>query len=323
MRHELGFAFLGETPLPREHERDEQQGDELRRERLRARDADLRSRLRHHDEIGLAHHRALRAVADREHADVIGLPRHAQRLERIGRLAGLRNRDEQRARQHDRVAVAVFARDLDLTREARQRFDPVLGHPAGVVGRAAGNDVQIPNLLEQPLRAGAERVGHDAVIGDASVEGVGDRARLLENLLEHEVAVGFLVDRIGTPLGLVNGPLDLLSLGIKDPDRVAPDIRKVALFEMDEAPCHGQERRHAARDEVLPEAETDDEGACDAGRDDSVGVFGVDYGERVGAGETLCRLTHGLEEIASLLEFFADQVSGDLGVGLGLELAAA
>ena len=55
-REQLGLALRGEPAVTAEHQRDEQQREQLRRERLGARDADLGSGLRHHHEVGLAHH---------------------------------------------------------------------------------------------------------------------------------------------------------------------------------------------------------------------------------------------------------------------------
>ena len=52
------------------HQRDEKYRQQLCGKRFGTRDADFRSRLRHHDEVRLAHHRAVRAIADRQRPQV-------------------------------------------------------------------------------------------------------------------------------------------------------------------------------------------------------------------------------------------------------------
>ena len=58
-------------------------------------------------------------VADRERVRVAQRLRVLQRRERVGGLARLRDDDDERVRVRHAVAVAVFARDLDLCTECR------------------------------------------------------------------------------------------------------------------------------------------------------------------------------------------------------------
>ena len=91
-------------------------------------------------------------VGDRDdlRTALAGLP-HA--CERVGGLAGLGDRDDERLVVDDRIVVAELARDLDLHRDARPLLDEVLGHEPGVVARAAGDD-------EDPLDARDLLGGH-------------------------------------------------------------------------------------------------------------------------------------------------------------------
>ena len=72
--------------------------------------------------VGLARRHAADDVADREAAGAAAL-RLAQRRERVGGLAGLRDHDGQRVRRHDRAAVAVLRAVVDLDRHARELLD--------------------------------------------------------------------------------------------------------------------------------------------------------------------------------------------------------
>ena len=72
------------------------------------------------------------------------------RGERVGGLARLRDADHERVLREHRVAVAPLARDVGLDRDARPLLDHVAPDDAGVVGGAAGEDhdpPEVPDLL--------------------------------------------------------------------------------------------------------------------------------------------------------------------------------
>ena len=180
-------------------ERDDQHAErrELRRECLGRSDADLRAGARQQHQLRFAHQRALRHVADRQARQVAGLLRHAQRGERVGRLAGLRDRDEQRVLRHDRIAIAILARDLDPARQARDLLDVVLRDGAGVIARAARDDLHGFGATEHFGGERAERSFEQLAAGDALFQRLRDGARLLVNFLEHVVRVVALLRRVG------------------------------------------------------------------------------------------------------------------------------
>ena len=64
----------------------------------------------------------------------------AQRRQRVCGLAGLRDEDRQAALVDRRLAVAIFARDIDLDRQLGEALDPVFADEAGDMRRAAGDD---------------------------------------------------------------------------------------------------------------------------------------------------------------------------------------
>ena len=123
-------------------------------------------------------------------------------------LAALADRHHQGAAVQHRVAVAELRGDLDLARDPGPVLDRVLRHQARVERRPAGDDedlVGVPQvLLGQP-----DLVEDDlAVVGEPAAQGVGDRGRLLGDLLEHEVRVAALLGGGGVPVDvvLVTGP---------------------------------------------------------------------------------------------------------------------
>ena len=72
----------------------------------------------------------------------------AQRRQRVGGLARLRDEDREAARLERRLAVAELGGDIDLDRQPREALEPVFGDQAGVVGGAAGRDRDALELAE-------------------------------------------------------------------------------------------------------------------------------------------------------------------------------
>ena len=80
-----------------------------------------------------------------------GLAGDLDRLDRVGRLAGLRHRDRQRARVHRPVAVAKLRGELHLDRNLAQRAHQVHADHAGVVGGAAAGDRDLRHRAQHDL----------------------------------------------------------------------------------------------------------------------------------------------------------------------------
>ena len=56
----------------------------------------------------------------------------AQRRQRIGGLAGLRDEEREIALAQRRIAIAEFGGDIDFDRQARELLEPVFGDIAGI-----------------------------------------------------------------------------------------------------------------------------------------------------------------------------------------------
>ena len=112
---------------------------ELAGERLGRCNADLGSGMGGKEKIGLARHGTGRHVD--HHADGLpGLFAVAQRCERIRRFARLRNEQRQPPIFQHRLAVAEFARDIDVDRHTGELFEPVFCDHPGVIRCSAGDD---------------------------------------------------------------------------------------------------------------------------------------------------------------------------------------
>ncbi len=256
--------------------------DELGRERLRRRDADFGAGAREIRERRLAHHRARGNVADRERMRVAKRLRVLQCGEGVGRLARLRDDDDECVRVRHAVAIAVFARDFHVARNACERFDPLLRHQRRIVAGAAREHEHAVDLPEDLLRVGSEHVGVD----DAeALERVGDRARLLEDLLLHEMAVRSELDGIARGFDVDDRPLDRIAVHVVDRIGLAAHVGDVALFEVDDATRDRQQRRRIGREKVIAVAQADHQRASCPRADHAAGLARRDHGDRVGAVE--------------------------------------
>jgi hypothetical protein len=90
----------------------------LSRERLRGRDAHLEPGPRVQHRIDLARDLRAHHVGDRDGASAL-LASELQGLDRVARLAGLGDADDEVALVDHRVAVDPLARDVELDRNAR------------------------------------------------------------------------------------------------------------------------------------------------------------------------------------------------------------
>ena len=146
------------------------------------------------------------------------------RHQRVHGLAGLGDRDDQRRPVEDRVAVAELAGQLDLAGDPGPVLDRVLGDQPGVVGRPAGDDDDLVDLAQLVVGQPHLVQGQRAVRADPAEQRVGDRLRLLGDLLEHEVVVAALLGGGRVPVDVVVGRTSAgaaVEVGDRDPRRRA------------------------------------------------------------------------------------------------------
>ncbi len=127
------LAVLGRHLAPHTPQMQSQQVErrELRRERLRGRHADFRAGMRIEHALGLAGQAAPHDIADGHHLGAL-LPGMADGRQRVGRLTGLRNRDEQVALPDQRVAIAELRPNVHLDRRPHHLLNKIFPDQAGV-----------------------------------------------------------------------------------------------------------------------------------------------------------------------------------------------
>jgi hypothetical protein len=114
---------------------------------------------------------------------------------------------------------------------------------------------------------------------------VGHRARLLEDLLLHEVAVRAQLDARPRGLDVHDAALHALAVRVGDDAGLAPQVGDVALLEVRHATGDRQQRRGVGGEEVVVLAVAHDQRAALAGADQTSRLAGGDDGDGVGAVE--------------------------------------
>ena len=260
-------------------------------------------------------------VADGEACRSVAL-RLAQRRQRIGGLARLRDDDRQRLGRHDRLAVAVLRSVVDFDRNAGQLLDHELADQPRVPRRPARED-------RDPLDRGQLRFGDlhflekhpSGVLRHAAEDRLAGRGRLLEDLLQHEVLVAGLLGHDRIPQHA------LRRLGDRPPEEVgegharARDDRHLLVAEEHDIARVAEDRGNVGGDEELPVAEADDDRRAVADRDDLLGIVSRNEHQREQAAHQQQRPAHRVLE-AVVLHLALDEVRDDLGVGFGDERVA-
>ena len=107
-----------------------------------------------------------------------------------------------------------------------------------------------------------------------------------------------------------------------DADALAGDGDDLVLVELHRLAGVLDEGGDVGAEEVLALPDADHERAVAAGRDDPVGVLGVDGDEREGTLEAAADVLHGDRQVDTRLELLLQQVRRHLGVGVGGHLDA-
>ena len=267
------------------------------------------------DRVGLARDRRTVRVADRDHLGVL-LPRVTDGHERVGRLARLGDRHDERGRGDDRVAVAELRGDVDLARNVRPVLDRVLRDHPRVERGPTGHDDDLVDP-SQLCVVDVDLVEHQSPVRiEAPEQCVRDGARLLEDLLAHEPVVAALLGRREVPVDVVRLRDGRFTGEARHVVAVRSDLDDLVLTELDGLSRVLDERRDVGRDEHLALAHADHERRVAAGSHDPLGRLGIhrDKGERTL--ESVADRAHRLDERSRTSHLATEQLGRDLGVGL-------
>ena len=288
-------------------EREEVEGAQLHHIGLGRRHSDLRAGIGVEDVVRCAGDGAAHHIDDGQHRDAPALG-EAESRQRITGLTRLADDDDEVLGVEDRVTVAELTGDVHLGMDAGQPLDGGLAHHTGVHGRAAGYEVDVPDL-PQPLvgQLRETEVGHTVL--HTGADGGGDGGGLLVDLLEHEVGIAALLRSLLVPAGGQHFPLHRLAKGIIEPDAVGLDHRHVALLE------------DVGGHEVLALAPAHDEGAFLLDGVDGVRLGPEQHAQRIAAAHHPQRLPQSRQRACLGLGAaeIVDEPDQHLGVRLALK----
>ena len=192
------------------------------------------------------------------------------RLQGVGGLAGLADRDDQRGagRGSGRGSGTPSASSTSTGIRVQCSMAYFATMP-GVERRAAGDDDDLVDVA-QLLVGEPHLVELQRPVGVVPAEQrVGDRARLLEDLLAHEPVVAVLLGGRQVPVDVVAaGPRPGVPSKSVTSTPVAGDRDDLVLAELERLAGVLDERRDVGAEEVLAVAEPDDQRRVAARRDD-------------------------------------------------------
>src|SRR5262249_36974136 len=140
---------------------------------------------------------------DRERARA-RFARELHGVDRVARLARLRDPDHERVLREDGVAVDPLARDVELDGHTSPLLDDVAPGDRGVVRGTARDDHDAAEIPDLALLH-AEGIEPQLVATDAVADRLLHRLGLLVDLLEHERLEAALLGALDVPVDLLRG----------------------------------------------------------------------------------------------------------------------
>ena len=205
-----------------------------------------------------------------------------------------------------------------------------------MVARAAGDHVDAVDEVEL-LVGEPQLVDIELAAVHAPHERVAYHARLLVDLLEHEVGVAALLRHVDIPIDMGDGGLDRSALGIGVGDALGRETGELVVLEHHHVARGVDDGDDVGGHVAAARAAPDDDGAVLARHGDHARLVGAHRCQAVGAHHVRARLAHGGHEVArararrragggicgAALIGLLDEVGEDLGVGIALEHVAA
>src|SRR5258708_8301171 len=194
--------------------------------------------------------------------------------ERVGRFAGLADAYGQSLTVENWVAVAEFAAIIDLHLHTRQALDHEFPGQARMPARSAGHDadlLKVAELLFGNLHFAQKNLA--GILRNAAEQRVADGARLLENLLLHEMLVAALFGHDGIPGDMLGGALDRATVVIHHADALLREYSDVAIGQEKYLAGVLEERRDVAGHKKLAIAQADYRGRSHPRGHDFLRVF--------------------------------------------------
>jgi hypothetical protein len=191
-----------------------------------------------------------------------------------------------------------------------------------MVAGAAGQYLHRIDLSERLGGVHAEQLGYQRPRTDHHLQCRRDRARLLEDLLLHVMAVGPELDCIRRQLAFMHRSCRRGTGSIDDAKAIGVELGDVAFFEIHDTLGDLQQRGGVARAEVLFFAQPEQQRRALARDHQTVRGWLREHRDRICAFQFGGRLLHRREQVAGLSQAQVNQMRDDLGVGVRFERVA-
>ena len=182
--------------------------------------------------------------------------------------------------------------------------------------------MHVARFRQQFARADAEYLGQHATAGDAPLERVRNRLRLLVDFLEHVMAVFAALDCIGAEMRQLDRTLHGAAVLVVYSYAIARGVGDVAFGKIDEAPCHRQQRMDVRGDELFTVGEAGDHRAAATRADHAAGLALADHRDRIRPAQARQGFLYRREQVRAVGLITLDQMGDDLGIGFARELVA-
>ncbi len=303
------------------------QGQEIQRGELGGKcfgrgHTDLRPTVRVEHPVGFTRQGTADDVDDRDDARTF-LLRLSRSSQRIGRLTGLRNRNEQVVLPDQRIAIPKLAADIHLNRSTNHLFEQILSDLTRMPGRAAGHDPDALNRCEFLRRqADIRKIRLSSFIGISSTHGIKDGLRLFVNLFQHEVGIAAFLRCRRIPRDRRRLTRDGMTVGVGEVHLVLSDHRHVPLFEIGHFSRVREHRHHIGSDVGRVLRPTDDQRAAGARGNQRSGFALGNHRQRITAPHVFRREPHRIGQLILLLKILIDQMGDNLRIGFRFEFVA-
>ncbi len=298
------------------------EGHQLRGKRLGRGHTDLGTGVGVDDPVAFPGNRRFDDVADRQDLAALAM-RLAQGREGISCLTALADHQGQGFFCHQWVAIAKLAGNIDFNRNPGMLFQQELANQSRMPRGAAGNDID-------PVQ-GAEKIIFETQVfeenlsllfPDPSGNRIGNRPRLLMNLLEHEVPVAILFRHDRAPGDGLRRLLDRSPIERGNRHALRGKDHQLAIFEENHLLGVRQHGRNVGGDEVFALPLADHQGRPLFGGDQFIRFLVTEDCHGIGAAHFAKRQAHGGFKIAAHLVVFLNQVGDDLRIGIGAKSVA-
>ena len=242
-------------------------------------DGDLRPRLCIEHAVGLSCNGRAHHVDDGSRHDLL-LFGKAQSRQRIRRLTRLTDRNNERIGRQNWIAVTELGGELHAAGNARDLLQHILRHKTCMIGRAARHDDDLGNIFEILLCKAVDIELHRPVAREC-VERILDDARLLADLLHHEVLIAALFGALCIPIDMDLAFVDDVAVEIIERGLTRLQARHLQVVDVVDVARMLEHGRHIGGKIGVLVRDTDDHRAVLAGDIDLIGIVRKEDGKRV------------------------------------------